>query len=206
MLRVSSVRAALLTRQRARRVRLGNLGSRMARFGRRDNLVSRRARYTRRDNPGSRARRASRMDLSARRDNLTAQFARKDNPGSPDNQDSRTAQLTLKGSRDNPMPGLTRKDSRVLQNRRSRSVRSPRKRRASTRNNSARAILSLGQRPSQYSAAVVSRAVIIGRLHHRQIDEAHGRPAVEYFNGRFLIVAGLGEEDVVHVGLRVAVV
>jgi hypothetical protein len=116
------------------------------------------------------------MDLSARRDNLTAQFVPKDNPGS---QGSPTARLA-------------RKDSRALQNqRRNRSVL--RKRRASA-TNSQLAVFKLWSAAEHCSAAVVSRAVISERLHHRQIDEAHGRSAGEYFNGRFLVIAGRGEK------------
>jgi hypothetical protein len=187
---VSWVHEAPLTRPLARRARRASQGSRTAR-----------ARL---------ASRASRTALCAHQGNPTARLAPKDSLDSLDNRDNRTARRALKASPDNRGNRTVRlapKDKVSLaQNHRkprSRSVRSPRKRKASAKN-SRRANAKTAA--ENCSAAFVSRAAIGERLHHRQIDEAHGGPAVEYFNDGFLVIGGLGEKDVFHVALRVSVV
>ena len=42
--------------------------------------------------------------------------------------------------------------------------------------------------------------------HYRQLDEAGIGAAIEYLDGRFLVVSGLGEEDVADIALRISVV
>jgi len=186
----------------------------------RDNAANQDSRDSRdnRDKPASKANRdkpASRHN-AANRDSRASQ-ANRDKPASPDNvvslAVSKANRMDLCEHRGNRPVRLALRDSPVNRVRpirrrpRSRSVLTllTIKRRASATDRRP-AQFRLNKRPSQCSAAVVSKAVMIDRLHHRQIDKAHGRPAVEYFNGRFLVVAGLGEEDVVHVGLRVSVV
>src|SRR6202021_1849720 len=44
------------------------------------------------------------------------------------------------------------------------------------------------------------------RRHHRQVDEASAGGAVKDLDRRFLVIAGFGEKDIVHVGLRVSVI
>src|SRR5882757_1193778 len=161
-----------------------------------------------RDKPSSRDNAANR-DKRAR----ASSQANREKPSSRDKVVSLANPMDLCERRGNLPVRLALRDSPVnrvrptRQRPRSRSVLTlPTKKGRASATNRLPLQFRLNKRPSQCSAAVVSRAVMIDRLHHRQIDEAHGRPAVEYLNGRFLVVAGLGEEDVVHVGLRVPVV
>src|SRR5882757_2539635 len=134
-----------------------------------------------RDKPSSRDNAANR-DKRAR----ASSQANRDKPSSRDNVVSLANPMDLCERRGNRPVRLALRDSPVnrvrptRQRPRSRSVLTllTKKGRASATNRLPLQFR-LDKRPSQCSAAVVSRAVMIDRLHHRQIDEAHGRPAVE---------------------------
>jgi hypothetical protein len=60
--------------------------------------------------------------------------------------------------------------------------------------------------PILHAAAGVPAAALSALAHYRQLDEAGIGAALENLDGRFLVVSGLGEEDVANIALRVSVV